>query len=415
MGRKAETTRRRANGDGGLIKLQNCRYWYAQYYQDGRQIRISTKTEVKAEAIAVLRKLMGDRDNGLAPVTDMRRLRYADLRSALIDSYVAQGNKSLKSKADGSDTIAGLTALDSFFGFKTKVVDGKIVVTDKGVSVAQITTDAARRFVRERKAKGTGNAAINRSLAAVRRMLKIAKRDKKIHDVPFIEFQKEPPARTGFLTLEKFAELIKLLPTHLRPLATLLYYCGTRIGEALQIEWSQVDLDARLIRLEPDQTKTSEARVLPLPSVLINMLTAIEPKNGRVFDGTNLRKEWMTACASCGLGSKIEVEGKPYDPRYEGLTLHDLRRSAVRNLINAGVRERVAMQITGHKTRSVFDRYHIVSPVDVIDAMQAVETASLTAGKTVTADTRKPVRGERMVKTPSRSTRKSLMALSSRG
>jgi integrase len=156
---------------------------------------------------------MGDRDNGLAPVTDVRRLRYADLRAALIDSYVAQGNKSLKSKADGSETIAGLTALDEFFGFKTGVVDGKVTVTDKGMSVAQITTDAARRFVRERREEGTGNATINRSLAAMRRMLKIAKRDKKIHDVPFIEFQKEPPARTGFLTLDKFSELIKLLPT----------------------------------------------------------------------------------------------------------------------------------------------------------------------------------------------------------
>jgi integrase len=123
----------------------------------------------------------------------------------------------------------------------------------------------------------------------------------------------------------------------------------------LQIEWSQVDLDARLIRLEPDQTKTSEARVLPLPSVLVSMLKAMG-KTGLVFDGTNLRKEWMTACAACKLGRKIEVESKPYDPRYEGLTLHDLRRSAVRNLINAGVRERVAMPITGHKTRSVFDR-----------------------------------------------------------
>lgn len=300
----------------------------------------------------------------------------------MIDSYVAQGNKSLKSKSDGSETIAGLTALDGFFGFKSETVEGKTVVTERGVSVAQITTDAARRFVRKRRDEGTGNAAINRSLAALRRMLRLAKRDKKIHDVPFIEFQKEPPARKNFLEREKFEELVKLLPTHLRPLVTFLYYCGCRIGETLAIEWSQVNLDARLIRLEPEQTKTSEARVLPLPSVLVNLLTAIEPKSGKVFDGTNLRKEeWMTACAACGLGSKIEVEGRPYDPRYAGLTLHDLRRSAVRNLINAGVRERVAMQITGHKTRSVFDRYHIVSPVDVTNAMQAVEAARLASSR----------------------------------
>lgn len=421
MGRKREMKTRRANGDGGLIKVDGCRFWYAQYYQDGRQIRVSTKTEVKQEAIATLRKLMGDRDNGLAPVTDMRRLRYSDLRAALIDSYVAQGNKSLKAKANGEETIAGLTVLDEFCRFKTALVDGKVTITDKGSSVAEITTDMARRFVRKRRDAGTGNAAINRSLAALRRMLRIAKRDRKIQDVPFIEFQKEPKPRKGFLERDKFNELIKLLPTHLRPLITLLYYCGTRIGESLQIEWSQIDLDARLIRLEPEQTKGDEGRAIPLPSVLIAMLSEIEPKAGLVFDGTNLRKEWGNACVTCGLGRKIEVEGKKYDPRYEGLTLHDLRRSAVRNLINAGVPETTAMKISGHKTRSVFDRYAISSTEDISNAMQAVESASLLRSEkeTVTdqgeAKSKAVEFGERMVKKPSRSTRKSLMALSSRG
>jgi integrase len=226
-------------------------------------------------------------------------------------------------------------------------------------------------------------------------MLTIAKRSRKIHDIPLIQFLKEPPARKGFLLIEKFEELISLLPTHLRPLVTLLYYCGTRIGEALQIEWGQVNLVERTIRLEEEQTKGDEARTLPLPPALVMMLQArdVEPKTGKVFDGTNLRKEWMNACAACGLGTLTEVEGRPYDPLYSGLTLHDLRRSAVRNLVNAGVPERVAMSISGHKTRSVFDRYHIVSTVDVTDAMQKVVASSLG-----TASANKPAQSVRSMK-----------------
>jgi integrase len=122
---------------------------------------------------------------------------------------------------------------------------------NSGPPLTQITTETSREFARKRQAQGAGTAMVNCSLACLRRMLRIAHEDGRIQNVPKIRFLKEPPhPRKGFLPLEKFDELANLLPTHRWPLITFLYYCGVRVGEALQIEWSQVDLDAPLIRLE---------------------------------------------------------------------------------------------------------------------------------------------------------------------
>ena len=87
----------------------------------------------------------------------------------------------------------------------------------------------------------------------------------------------------------------------------------------------------------------------------------------------NLRPVDLASLAeTAGLGAITKVDDE-HEPVYSGLIIHDLRRSAIKNLMKAGVNEKVAMKISGHKTRDVFDRYHIVDTDDVVNAMRRVQ------------------------------------------
>jgi len=85
----------------------------------------------------------------------------------------------------------------------------------------------------------------------------------------------------------------------------------------------------------------------------------------------NFRGAWYSLRETAGLGRF--AKGEDNKVRWEGLIFHDLRRSAVRNMVRRGVSERVAMMLSGHKTRSVFDRYNIVSETDLEEAAAKIE------------------------------------------
>jgi integrase len=140
----------------------------------------------------------------------------------------------------------------------------------------------------------------------------------------------------------------------------------------LPLQWRHVDFEARVIRLDPHTTKNDEGRTFPFTDALELLLEAQKVEHDRlkaegvicpwVFNRTNKKvkgkrittfiKAFRAACLKAGCPSRIP---------------HDLRRTAVRNLVRAGIPERVAMQMTGHKTRSVFERYNIVSECDLVE------------------------------------------------
>ena len=182
-------------------------------------------------------------------------------------------------------------------------------------------------------------------------------------------------------------------PDYFKPLVTFAYYTGWRKKEILTLKWNQVDLNARTVRLDPGTTKSKEGQLIILDGELLEAIQGqweqrkvaeipgqspallcpyVFHCNGKVIGGkrAEIRKVWQKACIDSGFGQMIELErgdGKKAKA-YRGKLFHDFRRTAVRNMVRAGVNERVAMKISGHKTRSVFDRYNIVSEDDLKEA-----------------------------------------------
>jgi integrase len=134
--------------------------------------------------------------------------------------------------------------------------------------------------------------------------------------------------------------------------------------------WTQVDFANDQILLNPGTTKNKKGRALPIYGDMRELLRMEKeirdsrfPRCSYVFhhEGhviVDYRKAWASACRRADV---------------PGLLFHDLRRSAIRNMRLAGIPDKVAMEISGHRSRSVFDRYSIVGARDIRDAGKKME------------------------------------------
>ncbi|MBI3248855.1 MAG: tyrosine-type recombinase/integrase [Deltaproteobacteria bacterium] len=338
----------------GSVYLRRKTYWVAYYDpRTGKQVCESAKTKDKAEARRILAARMGQIAEGryLGPVAD--RVTFEELVGMIMDDYRVNEKKSLP---DVERRIR--CHIRPFFGHK---------------KAQEITTADVKAYCAKRQEEGAKNASINRELAALRRMFNLGLQAEKILKKPYIRALEENNVRQGFFEPWEFVAVLVKLPDCLRPLFTFAYQTGWRVKhEVLGLEWSQVDLDTGTARLEVGTTKNKGGRLIyltrDLQALLLNQWQEHQthyPDCPYVFHDhgqriVNYYKRWHSACREAGLSGKIP---------------HDFRRTAVRNMVRAGIPERVAMQMTGHKTRSVFDRYHIVSDGDLREAAKRLENA----------------------------------------
>jgi integrase len=309
----------------------------------------------------------GDIERGLPVNPKLNRIRFDEAGKDLKTEYAVNGRRS----ADELERRISLR-LTPYFGGRRLAT---ITTADVNTFILKRRTDVIVFGEGEdRKERKVSNGEINRELTTLKRIFNLARQNGKLTHVPHIPMLKERNVRTGFFEREHITRIVTHLPPAIRPAVQFAYITGWRIpSEVLPLQWRHVDFEARVVRLDPHTTKNDEGRTFPFTDALQQLLEAQKHEHDRlkaedaicpwVFNRTNKKvkgkrittfiKAFRAACTKAG---------------YPGRIPHDLRRTAVRNLVRAGVPERVAMQMTGHKTRSVFERYNIVSECDLVEA-----------------------------------------------
>jgi len=282
------------------------------------------------------------------PTPPVSGLTFDDLVAGYLEDYELHGYRAIKSAR------SRVAQLRRVFG---------------GQSADAITSARIRAYQLDRRRAGAATGTINRETSALRRMFRLAVRSGQRPDVPtFPERLTENPPRQGFFEHEEYLRVRAHLPSGYQDVLDFAYYSGWRRREITELTWAEVDEPGGVIRLDPRRSKTRAGRVLPISAPLAEVLRrrqARRAKTGeRVFDRDGVtvrawRRAWPDACRAAGLSNRI---------------LHDCRRTAARNLIRAGVPERIAMLLTGHKTRCVFDRYNIVNEQELLTAGQQLVT-----------------------------------------
>ena len=331
---------------GSLYKRGNT--WWIKYYRNGKSYRESSETDKKMVAKKLLDRREGDIAQGKTPGVQFDKVTFDELAEEFLRDYRINEKKSLI-RAERS-----VGHLKSFFS---------------GYKAPNINTPAIKSYIESRLEEKTANATINRELSALKRMLNLgAKQTPPVIDrVPHIPMLKENNIRKGFFEHSEFIALRNALPVFLKGFATFGYKTGWRISEISSLTWAQVDRNQGIVRLEVGETKNDEGRTVYLDDELKDvfnhqwelrkakgvLIPYVFPNQHGTGPTKDIRGAWDKAFEKAGLERRL---------------FHDFRRTAVRNMVRSGVPERVAMMISGHKTRSVFDRYNIVNQEDLKEA-----------------------------------------------
>lgn len=352
-----------------IVRRSNSPYLWVVGWHNGRRHRESAKSHL-AEAARKLIKMrvkeIALRGKVVGP--EIERTTYRDMEAMLVADLEA--NRSPRYLANARYRLVHLRR-----GFGPTLF-------------REITHDRLNRYKTHRLRQGAAAATVQYELKLLRRMFTLAAKAERVDRIPPFPTVTVENARQGFASPTEIERVASHAAEHVATVIRLLGLTGMRTHEALSLRWSRVDFEAQAIRLRAEDTKTHRARTIPFGNLrtLAELLThqrervrGMEREAGRItpevfpdVSAATFKRHWYRAVKAAGLPA---------------LRPHDLRRSAARNLIRAGVSQHVAMAILGHRTDAMFRRYNITSAQDLSDGMgrlnEFLEAATATQNATL--------------------------------
>jgi integrase len=342
-----------ARGQGRVFQKNGSKKWHIEYWCRGKQYREASGSYRESDAIKLLNRRLGEIGSGRFLGPQVEKTTFEELGQMLVDDYRVNERKSLDRAKRSIDRLG------KFFG-RNLALD--------------ITPDRVSSYIRYRldETPPAKPATILNELAALKRMFTLGHRAGKVPARPPFPSIKVRNTRSGFFEEAELHAVLERLPEAIRSMIQFAYLTGWRIGEIRSITWRQVDFKAGVVRLEPGTTKNDEGRIFPFKAspelaVLLarqrQLTSALEREVGQIVPWVFHRRGrmiksfhmvWRRACREAGCPGRF---------------VHDLRRTAVREMERAGVSRSVAMKLSGHKTESIYRRYAIVSEADLADGV----------------------------------------------
>ena len=331
----------------GVTRPKGRKHCQISFFVNGRRFRETVNTDDPKAAYEQLCKRVAEASEGTYE-QDIKKIKVEELTADVLTNYTAKGNRSY------ATAKYQLAHIDEFFGYRFYV---------------HVTAKEVEKYITFRRARGASDGSIRNELVLFRRAIILGVRNGKVKKRLYFDMPPKSEPRKGFFELPEFESICRHLPDYVIPMARFAYVTGWRLREVMWLTWGQVNFKTEEVFLYPEQTKNKKGRVFPFTASLRALLLERQAErylhcpyvfhhNGHQIK--DFRAAWNTARKLAGLAHRI---------------FHDLRRTAVRNLVRAGVPVKVAMEMCGHETMSVAFRYNIVSPDDMRDAVKKLDAA----------------------------------------